>query len=154
LSSATRSRFSTSSPPDSHRTRHALRKHPMWTLRGRASLTSEHAFDEQEARRLIETALGAEDRFAGLVERAEQSATAFATAADAYVRDDLEGSSAALAEYTNHANTHAQGCYDLCCAGAAATAALFAGISGECGHVECGVRLDSVDAPDLMTRWA
>lgn len=117
-------------------------------------MTSEHAFDEQEARRLIETALGAEDRFAGLVERAEQSATAFATAADAYVRDDLEGSSAALAEYTNHANTHAQGCYDLCCAGAAATAALFAGISGECGHVECGVRLDSVDAPDLMTRWA
>lgn len=115
-------------------------------------MATELPSEDEEARRLIETALGAEDQFAGLVERAEQSSTAFA-AAEAYARDDLERSSEALAEYTAAAPTTAQGCYDLCCAGATQTAELLAGESGECGH-EWGFRLDTAVAPDLLTRWA
>ncbi len=115
---------------------------------------SEDTYDETDARRLIETVFGTGDKFAEYTERADKAATAFIDAAEAYARSELVASAMTLENYVNDAESRAQGCFDLCTAGAAKVAALFADLK-PCEHEECdGVRLDMEGAPDEITRTA
>lgn len=120
---------------------------------------SEETFDQNEARRLIEAALGDADaarEFAELAERAEGSTAAFLAAAEAYGRDDLPGSAAALEGYADATTSVDRAAFDLCAAGAAKVAGLFVGREAPCGHDECSkvLRLDDEGAPNIWIATA
>lgn len=119
-------------------------------------MSSEGTFDEDEARRLINTALGSEDRFGEVMDRATASVLAFCEAAKAYAADDLLKSAQVMESFVRHAKNPHTGVHDLCASGAAIVAAMFAGRTRTCTApgCKCGEVMQArIEPPDAEDGW-